>query len=121
MKALGIDIGGSGIKGALVDTKRGKMITDRYRIPTPRPATPKAVITTIKKIVRHFDYQGPLGVGFPGIVVIVTCNHEVSTASVLNIFDVLFDIVTPDVAKGAKSRSDSYQKNQRRIKLKHRS
>ena len=51
--------------------------------------------------------------GFPGIVVIVTCNHEVSTASVLNIFDVLFDIVTPDVAKGAKSRSDSYQKNQR--------
>jgi len=69
MKALGIDIGGSGIKGALVDTKRGEMITDRYRIPTPRPATPKAVIATIKKIIRHFDYQGPLGVGFPGIVV----------------------------------------------------
>ena len=69
MKALGIDIGGSGIKGALVDTTRGKMITDRYRIPTPRPATPKAVIATIKKIIRHFDYQGPWGVGFPGIVV----------------------------------------------------
>ncbi len=69
MKALGIDIGGSGIKGALVDTDRGEMITDRYRIPTPRPATPKAVIATIKKIIRHFDYQGPLGVGFPGIVV----------------------------------------------------
>jgi polyphosphate glucokinase len=69
MKALGIDIGGSGIKGALVDTTRGEMITDRYRIPTPRPATPKAVIATIKKIIRHFDYKGPLGVGFPGIVV----------------------------------------------------
>ena len=69
MKALGIDIGGSGIKGAMVDTDRGQMITDRYRIPTPRPATPKAVIGTIKKIIRHFDYQGPLGVGFPGIVV----------------------------------------------------
>ncbi len=69
MKALGIDIGGSGIKGALVDTDRGEMITDRYRIQTPRPATPKAVIETIKKIIRHFEYEGPLGVGFPGIVV----------------------------------------------------
>jgi polyphosphate glucokinase len=69
MHTLGIDIGGSGIKGALVDTDLGKMITDRYRIPTPRPATPTAVIATINKIVEHFDYQGPLGVGFPGIVV----------------------------------------------------
>lgn len=69
MKALGIDIGGSGIKGAMVDTDRGKMITDRYRIPTPRPATPKAVISTVKKIVRRFDYKGPLGIGFPGIIV----------------------------------------------------
>jgi polyphosphate glucokinase len=69
MQTLGIDIGGSGIKGALVDTSRGKMITDRYRIPTPRPATPKAVIATVKKIVKHFDYHGPVGVGFPGIVV----------------------------------------------------
>lgn len=69
MKALGIDIGGSGIKGALVDTQKGEMITDRYRIPTPRPATPEAVIATVNKIVQHFDYQGPIGVGFPGIVV----------------------------------------------------
>ena len=69
MKTLGIDIGGSGIKGALVDTKKGKMITDRFRIPTPRPATPKAVIKTMKEIIKHFDYQGPIGVGFPGIVV----------------------------------------------------
>lgn len=68
MKALGIDIGGSGIKGALVDTERGKMLTDRYRIPTPRPATPQAVIKTIVKIQKHFDYSGPIGVGFPGIV-----------------------------------------------------
>ena len=55
--ALGIDIGGSGIKGALVDTKRGKMVTDRYRIPTPRPATPDAVIATIDKIRKHFKYK----------------------------------------------------------------
>ena len=69
MEALGIDIGGSGIKGALVDTDLGEMVSDRLRLATPRPATPKTVIATIKKIVRHFDYQGPLGVGFPGIVV----------------------------------------------------
>ncbi|MDX1412788.1 MAG: ROK family protein [Candidatus Promineifilaceae bacterium] len=69
MKALGIDIGGSGIKGALVDTEKGELVTERYRFPTPRPAKPKAVITTIKKIVDHFDYSGPLGIGFPGIVV----------------------------------------------------
>ena len=69
MKALGVDIGGSGIKGALVDVKRGKMTGDRYRIPTPRPATPDAVIKTVNKIRRHFKYKGPLGVGFPGIVV----------------------------------------------------
>jgi polyphosphate glucokinase len=67
--ALGIDIGGSGIKGALVDTKRGEMVTDRYRIPTPRPAVPEAVIATIEKIKKHFNYMGPIGIGFPGIVI----------------------------------------------------
>jgi polyphosphate glucokinase len=67
--ALGIDIGGSGIKGALVDTKRGIMVTDRYRIPTPRPATPDAIITVMEKIRRHFNYEGPIGMGFPGIVI----------------------------------------------------
>jgi polyphosphate glucokinase len=68
MKLLGIDIGGSGVKGALVDTDKGKLITDRLRIPTPQPAKPKAVIKVIKEIVEHFDYQGPLGIGFPGVV-----------------------------------------------------
>jgi polyphosphate glucokinase len=67
--ALGIDIGGSGIKGALVDTKRGKMVAERYRIPTPNPATPDAVIAVVDKIKRHFNYEGPMGVGFPGIVI----------------------------------------------------
>ena len=69
MKALGIDIGGSGVKGAIVDTKKGRLVSERFRIPTPRPATPQAVIKTIVKIQRHFDYKGPIGVGFPGIVV----------------------------------------------------
>jgi polyphosphate glucokinase len=68
MKILGIDIGGSGVKGALVDTKKGKLITPRLRIPTPQPATPKSVIAVIKQIVDHFEYRGPVGLGFPGVV-----------------------------------------------------
>ncbi|MCP5094115.1 MAG: ROK family protein [Chloroflexi bacterium] len=69
MATLGIDIGGSGIKGALVNTNTGKLITARLRIPTPQPATPKAVIKTMKKIVKHFDYSGPIGVGIPSVVI----------------------------------------------------
>lgn len=69
MIALGIDIGGSGIKGALVDTETGTMTTDRIRIPTPKPATPKACIKVVKKIVKKLDYQGPMGVGIPGITI----------------------------------------------------
>lgn len=68
MNVLGIDIGGSGIKGALVDTEKGALLTERLRIPTPMPAKPKAVLQAIQTIVRHFAYQGPIGVGFPGIV-----------------------------------------------------
>ena len=68
MAILGIDIGGSGIKGALVNTQTGEMITERLRIPTPQPATPKAVIKTMQEIVKHFDYSGPIGVGIPAIV-----------------------------------------------------
>jgi polyphosphate glucokinase len=68
MKLLGVDIGGSGVKGAIVDTKKGKLITDRLRIPTPQPASPKSVIKVIKEITTHFKYKGPLGIGFPGVV-----------------------------------------------------
>ena len=68
MITLGIDIGGSGIKGALVNTKKGALATDRLRIPTPQPAKPKAVIGVMKQIVDHFEYSGPIGVGLPGIV-----------------------------------------------------
>jgi len=67
-KILGIDIGGSGVKGAIVNTKKGELISDRYRIPTPQPSTPDAVAEVIKKIVEHFDWKGPVGVGFPGVI-----------------------------------------------------
>ncbi len=69
MKILGIDVGGSGIKGAIVDTDLGQLLTDRYRIPTPQPATPEAVIDTIVKIIQHFDWDGLVGCGFPAAIV----------------------------------------------------
>lgn len=68
MITLGIDIGGSGIKGALVDTDTGELVSERMRISTPKPSTPDAVIKVIKKIVKEFHYKGPIGVGIPGIV-----------------------------------------------------
>ena len=69
MQILGVDIGGSGIKGAIVDTQTGELLTERHRIATPQPATPEAVADTLKALVDHFDWQGPIGCGFPATVV----------------------------------------------------
>lgn len=68
MKVLGIDIGGSGIKGAPVDIKKGNLLAERYRIPTPQPATPKAVAGVVAQIAKHFDWNGPIGCAFPAII-----------------------------------------------------
>ena len=68
MKVLGIDIGGTGIKGAVVDTKKGSLLTDRLRLLTPEPATPDAVGATVAEISRHFEWTGPIGCTFPGVV-----------------------------------------------------
>ena len=65
MEILGIDIGGTGIKGALVDIKTGKLTTERHRIPTPNPSTPEAVADTIQELVNHFNWKGLVGCGFP--------------------------------------------------------
>jgi polyphosphate glucokinase len=65
MQALGIDIGGSGIKGAPVNTKTGKLLEERIRIPTPKGAKPKAVAEVVAEIARSFNWKGPIGVGFP--------------------------------------------------------
>ena len=66
MKILGIDIGGSGIKGAVINTATGAMVTDRHRLPTPEPSTPKAVAHAVARMVRHFDWSGRVGIGMPG-------------------------------------------------------
>jgi len=68
MVVLGIDIGGSGMKGALVNSETGEMLTERYRIPTPSSRKPKEMAEVVKKIVEHFDHKGPVGVGFPTII-----------------------------------------------------
>ncbi|PXY02412.1 polyphosphate glucokinase [Marinifilum breve] len=68
MEILGIDIGGSGIKGAPVNVAIGKQLEERFRIPTPQPSTPEAVANVIKEIVDHFNWQGPVGCGFPSII-----------------------------------------------------
>lgn len=68
MEILGVDIGGSGVKGALVNTKTGELISERFRLETPQPATPKAIAETLKNLVSHFHWQGAIGCGFPAII-----------------------------------------------------
>lgn len=68
MEVLGIDVGGSGVKGAIVDTQAGVLLTERHRIDTPQPATPEAVAHTIKALVDHFQWTGLTGCGFPATV-----------------------------------------------------
>ncbi|AWB81775.1 polyphosphate glucokinase [Corynebacterium yudongzhengii] len=67
-KALGIDVGGSGIKGAIVDLKTGEFFTDRHKIATPHASTPDAVATVITAIVEHFEWEGPVGITLPAVV-----------------------------------------------------
>jgi len=76
MKVLGIDIGGSGIKAAIVDTKTGKLLSERHRIPTPKPATPDAVAKVVKEIVAHFEWKKAVGCSFPTIIVNGKCIHS---------------------------------------------
>lgn len=72
---MGIDIGGTGIKGALVDVDQGKLVSERYRLPTPSDRTPQAVIPVVAEVAAHFqkdptlNYTGIAGVGFPSVVV----------------------------------------------------
>jgi len=66
--ALGIDIGGSGIKGALVDLDLGELVTERHRIPTPEGASPKDVCRVVGELAKHFNWNGPIGVGFPAAI-----------------------------------------------------
>jgi len=65
---MGVDIGGSGIKGAPVDLALGALTTMRHRIKTPQPSTPDAVAETVAELVKYFEWGGPIGVTFPAII-----------------------------------------------------
>lgn len=65
MQVLGIDVGGSGIKGAPVDIQTGKLLAERFRIKTPKDAEPQPVADVVAEIARHFEWKRPIGIGFP--------------------------------------------------------
>jgi len=67
-RGFGIDVGGSGIKGGIVDIDTGLLIGERIKLLTPQPATPSAVAKTIAEVVNGFGWTGPLGVTYPGVV-----------------------------------------------------
>ena len=77
---LGIDIGGSGIKGGLVDINTGELKTERHRIETPPDAKPEDIAEIIAQITQHFNYKGVIGCGFPSVVQ----NGIVKTAANIN-------------------------------------
>ena len=68
MEILGIDIGGSAVKGALVETNTGKLLTERHRIKTPQPSKPKEVADIVDEIIRYFKWTGEIGCGFPAVI-----------------------------------------------------
>ena len=68
MDILGLDIGGSGIKGAIVDAETGELLTKRLRVDTPEPSTPQAVAEAVTGIVQHFNWTGPMGCTFPAVI-----------------------------------------------------
>ena len=99
--ALGIDIGGSGIKGAIVDLRKGEFATDRLRIPTPQPATPEAVAAVVKQIADHFAAElgdGPIGITVPAVV-----THG-RTRSAANIDPAWVDAPAEDIFREALGR-----------------
>ncbi|MEV5754623.1 polyphosphate--glucose phosphotransferase [Actinoallomurus sp. NPDC052308] len=91
MEILGVDIGGSGIKGAPVDVDKGEFTRDRLRLPTPEGAPPREVAQAVAEIVAHFGWTGPVGVTFPGVVT----DGVVRTAA--NLGDAWIDLAARDL------------------------
>jgi polyphosphate glucokinase len=96
MELLGVDIGGSGIKGAPVETSSGQLTAERMRLPTPSPSSPDAVAGVIRQITDNFGPTGgPVGITFPGVVK----NGRVITAANMDPAWIGFDAATFFTAK----------------------
>lgn len=68
--AIGVDIGGSGIKAGVVDTRRGELVGERVRVPTPKPAVPETVVAATAELIADLGPDaGPVGIGVPGAIV----------------------------------------------------
>ena len=67
-RGFGVDVGGSGVKGGVVDLDTGQLIGERFKLPTPQPSTPEAVAKTIAAVVNEFGWTEGLGVTYPGVV-----------------------------------------------------
>ena len=65
---VGVDVGASGIKGAIVNIETGELLTERHKLPTPKPATPQAMAGTFAELIKMLDWSGPIGCGFPAII-----------------------------------------------------
>ncbi len=65
---FGVDVGGSGIKGAPIDLETGELVAERHKVATPQPATPGSVAEAVAEVVSHFGWQGPVGATFPGVI-----------------------------------------------------
>jgi polyphosphate glucokinase len=97
---IGIDVGGTGIKGAVVNTSDGVMVSDRARIPTPQPAVPDGVVGVIKSVVDSLELEGPVGVGFPAVVVdgmVLTANNIDDGWIGVNVHDLLSEALSREV------------------------
>jgi polyphosphate glucokinase len=69
MEVLGIDIGGTGIKGNIVNVSTGELLGEKFKIRTPYPATPEAIMECLQQMVDHFDWKGKkIGIGFPAVI-----------------------------------------------------
>lgn len=98
---LGIDVGGSGIKSALVDLSDGSLVTERIRVETPQPATPEACSTALGAQVREYDYGGPLGIGFPAVIrngTVETANNIDDSWIGMKVGDVFAEATGHDIA-----------------------
>lgn len=73
----GIDVGGSGVKGAIVNMNTGEFASERVKVETPQPATPESVAAVIARIVDELHWDGPVGICMPSVVK----NHVARTAA----------------------------------------